>query len=101
MFGRVYFLVSVDFEMPVCKLYLLFFLPMLPENKKKGEKVLLPAGVLKSVAHTVLLNCNDIWQMVCEVQMNLGPHAETRLPKCQKEKASATDRALTFATERM
>jgi hypothetical protein len=30
------------------------FLPMLPKKEKKEKKVLLPTGVLKSAAHTVL-----------------------------------------------
>jgi hypothetical protein len=41
---------KVDFETPVCKIYCLF-LPMLPKKKKK---VLLPTGVSKSTAHTVI-----------------------------------------------
>jgi hypothetical protein len=43
----------VDFDTPVCKLYLLFFLPMLPKKKKKEKKVLLPTGVSESAAHPV------------------------------------------------
>jgi hypothetical protein len=48
---------AVDFETPDCKLFLRVFLLMLPKIKKKREKVLLPAGVSKSAAYTVL----DVW----------------------------------------
>jgi hypothetical protein len=42
---------TVDFEMPVCKLYLLF---ISVNAAKENEKVLLPAGVSKSAAHRVI-----------------------------------------------
>jgi hypothetical protein len=39
---------TVDFEMPMCKLYLLFVsADAAKEKEKKEEKVLLPAGVSK------------------------------------------------------
>jgi hypothetical protein len=44
---------TVDFEMPVCKLYLLFIsADAAQEKEKKEKKVLLPIGVSKCKAHT-------------------------------------------------
>jgi hypothetical protein len=44
-----------DFETPECKLYLLFLAAdAAQEKEKKEKKVVLPAGVSKSVAQTVL-----------------------------------------------
>jgi hypothetical protein len=46
---------TVDFETPVCTLYLLFISANAAQEKEKKEKkVLQPTGVSKSVAHTVL-----------------------------------------------
>jgi hypothetical protein len=46
---------TVDFETPVCKLYLLFISANVAKEKEKKEKSLLPpTGVSKSAAHTVL-----------------------------------------------
>jgi hypothetical protein len=48
---------TVDFETPVCKLYLLFIsADAAQEKEKKEKKVLLPTGVSKSTVHTVLFN---------------------------------------------
>jgi hypothetical protein len=43
---------TVDFETPVCKFYLLF-ISAKPAKEKEKKKVLLPARVSKSAAHTV------------------------------------------------
>ncbi len=43
---------TVDFEAPVCKLYLLFF--SADAAKEKEKKVLLHTSVSKSAAHTVI-----------------------------------------------
>jgi hypothetical protein len=43
---------TVDFETPVCKLYLLFLSANAAQEKEK--KMLLPIGVSKSTAHAVL-----------------------------------------------
>ena len=44
---------TVDFETPVCKLYLLFIsADAAQEKEKKEKKVLLPTGVSKSAAPT-------------------------------------------------
>jgi hypothetical protein len=46
---------AVDFEMPVCKFYLLYFLPNLLKKKENEEKkALLPAGVSKSEVNMVM-----------------------------------------------
>jgi hypothetical protein len=46
---------TVDFETRVCKLYLLLIsADAAQEKEKKEKKVLLPTGVSKSAAHTVL-----------------------------------------------
>jgi hypothetical protein len=43
---------TVDFETPVCKLYLLFMSANAAQEKeKKRKKLLLPTGVSKSAAH--------------------------------------------------
>ena len=47
---------TVDFETPVCKLYLLFITAN-ADQEKKEKKVLQPTGVSKSVAHAVLTLC--------------------------------------------
>jgi hypothetical protein len=45
---------TVDFETPVCKLYLLFLSANAAQEKRKKEKkVLLPTGVSKSAVHAV------------------------------------------------
>jgi hypothetical protein len=44
---------TVDFETPVYKLYYCLFLPNLPKEKKKREKMMLPVSGWKSAAHTV------------------------------------------------
>ncbi len=43
----------VDFEMPVCKLYVLFNSADAAQKKKKRKKVLLPTGVSKPTIHSV------------------------------------------------
>jgi hypothetical protein len=49
---------TVDFETPVCKLYLLFLSAMLPKKKKKREESAAATGVSKSTAYTVSV-CKD------------------------------------------
>jgi hypothetical protein len=44
----------MDFETPVCKLYMLFISANATQDKEK-KKVLLPTGVSKCAAHTVLI----------------------------------------------
>jgi hypothetical protein len=52
----------VDFETPVCKLYLLFIsADAAQEKKKKEKKVLLPRGVSKATAHTVVRGWDPIF----------------------------------------
>jgi hypothetical protein len=46
---------AADFEATACKMFLCSFLPMRPKKKQKEKKVLLPTGVSKSAAHTVLI----------------------------------------------
>jgi hypothetical protein len=53
----------VDFEPPVCQLYLLLIsADAAQEREKKEKKVLLPTGVSKSTAHSVLYkSVNLLW----------------------------------------
>jgi hypothetical protein len=48
----------VDFETPVCKLYLSFISADAAQEKEK--KVLLPTGVSKSTAHTVMATLSSV-----------------------------------------
>jgi hypothetical protein len=44
---------AVDFETPTCKKFYVFFCQCCPIKRKREKKVLLPAGVSKSAAHTI------------------------------------------------
>jgi hypothetical protein len=45
---------TVDFKMPVFKLYLLFISADAAQDKEKEKKVLLPTDVSKSTVHTII-----------------------------------------------
>jgi hypothetical protein len=66
---------TVDFEMPVCKLYFLFIsADCCPRKRKKEKKVLLPTDDSKSAAHTVLYQFSVPWlkQEVCTPAQTLS-----------------------------